>query len=122
MPMARECLKNPQIKRYILPQIGMDIRKLMVSDAVDSFMRSQSIKIAKNFSWKKVIIVLEAYAPPSRRSCAKGGNSEQRLFPYPVGGTAKTSPPPETALAEATATSSYLFLTNYSHFCAQTKD
>ena len=46
----------------------------MASDAVDSLMRGQSINVVKNFSWKKVITELEAYAPPSRRSCAKGSN------------------------------------------------
>ena len=67
----------------------------MASDVVDSITRGQSIKSAKNFSWKKVITELEAYAPPSRRSCAKGGNPKHRLFPYPVGSTVKTFPPPE---------------------------
>ena len=39
MYMARECLKNPLTKRYILPQIGIDIEKEMevvASDAVVS--------------------------------------------------------------------------------------
>ena len=72
-----ECLKHPQMKRYILPQIGVDIKemKVIASDAV-------SIKSAKNFSWKKVITELEAYTPPSRRSFAKGSHPKHRLFWY----------------------------------------
>ena len=35
----------------------------MDSDAVDSIMRGQSFKSAKNFSWKKVITKLESYTP-----------------------------------------------------------
>ena len=83
--------------------------------SVDSIMRGQSIKSAKNCSWKKLITELEAYAPPSRRSCAaKGGNQKHRLFPYQLE-VLQRHPyhQKETALlplAEAIATSSYIIL------------
>ena len=54
-------------------KIRIDIKemKAIASDIVDSIMRGQSIKSAKNFSLKKVITKLEAYAPCSIRSYTK---------------------------------------------------
>ena len=117
--MARECLKNQQTKRYIMPQIGIKKEMkvmVMASDAVDSIMRGQSIKSAMIFSWKKVIAKLEAFTPPSR-SCAKGGNPKHRLFRIQLE-VLQRHPHHQKAtllpLAEAIATSSYPC---YSHFC-----
>ena len=56
----------------------------MVSGAVDS-MRGQSIKSTKNYSWKKV---RNLYSRVQREATQK-----HRLFMYPVGNTAKPSPP-----------------------------
>lgn len=66
LTVAKECLKDPVTKKYIFNIIGNTIRKemkVMVSDKVDSILRSQCANKLKIFNWNLLMSELTVHAP-----------------------------------------------------------
>ena len=66
MKVARECMKDQVIKKHILNLIGNTIRseiKAMVSDKVNSILRSKEISDLKIFNWNALIKELTIHTP-----------------------------------------------------------
>ena len=64
--LAKECLKQPGTKEYILRGIGALIRnemKSMCSDRVNSLLRSTDIKDLHEFTWDQLLTELRENAP-----------------------------------------------------------
>ena len=64
--VARECLKEPATRAYVVKQIGIVVRnelKAMCSDCTSSLLRSQNLTDLHGFSWDKLIAELSAKAP-----------------------------------------------------------
>lgn len=66
MAVAKECLKDPITNKHIMNIVGNKMRKemkAMVSDNVNSVMRSQGIDELKSFNWDILIQELTIHAP-----------------------------------------------------------
>ena len=64
--VAKECLKDPVTKKYIMKRIGMLVRNeliFMCSDTTNSILRQQFSSAYKQFSWEKLLNELETNAP-----------------------------------------------------------
>ena len=64
--VAKECLKDPVTRKYIMKRIGMLVRNeliLMCSDSANSILRQKFSSAYKDFSWEKLLKELETNAP-----------------------------------------------------------
>ena len=64
--LAKECLKQPETREYILRSIAVLIRnemKAMCSDRINSVLRSTDINDLHEFTWDRLLTELRKNAP-----------------------------------------------------------
>ena len=64
--VAEECWKSPDVRRYIMCQLGTLLRqelKKLCSDETQSILRTQSLSNNPRFSWSAIYCEIQLHAP-----------------------------------------------------------